>query len=55
MRRDMNDATRRRLDTLLAEALAQLAQFGIERGSQFVAAALIDQDVEWLRGADLGV
>ena len=35
--------------------LAQLAQFGIEKGSQFVAATLIDQDVERLRGADLGV
>ena len=35
--------------------LTQLAQFGIEKGSQFVAATLIDQDVERLRGADLGV
>jgi hypothetical protein len=33
--------------------LAQLAQFWIERGSQFVAARLTDQDVKWLRGADL--
>ena len=38
-----------------AHALTQLAQFGIEKGSQFVAATLIDQDVERLRGADLGV
>jgi hypothetical protein len=35
--------------------LAQLAQFWIERGSQFVAAGLTDQDVKWLRGADLGM
>jgi hypothetical protein len=38
-----------------AAALAQLAQFWIERGSQFVAAGLTDQDVKWLRGADLGM
>ena len=37
------------------QVLTQLAQFGIEKGSQFVAATLIDQDVERLRGADLGV
>jgi hypothetical protein len=35
--------------------LAQLAQFWIEGGSQFVAAGLTDQDVKWLRGADLGM
>jgi hypothetical protein len=35
--------------------LTQLAQFWIERGSQFVAAGLTDQDVKWLRGADLGM
>jgi len=37
------------------ENLTQLAQFWIGRGSQFVAAGLTDQDVKWLRGADLGM
>jgi hypothetical protein len=37
------------------EHLAQLAQFWIERGSQFVAAGVTDQDVKWWRGADLGM
>ena len=36
-------------------ALAQLAQFDLERGSQFVAAALIDQGLEWLRQSVFGV
>jgi hypothetical protein len=35
--------------------LAQLAQFELQRGSQFVAAALIDQGLEWRRTPDLGV
>ena len=35
--------------------LAQLAQFDLERGSQFVAAALIDQGLEWLRQSVFGV
>ena len=35
--------------------LTQLAQFDLERGSQFVAAALIDQGLEWLRQSVFGV
>jgi len=35
--------------------VARLAQFGVERGSQSVAGALIEQGVGRLRGADLGM
>jgi hypothetical protein len=45
----------RRPTVALPRELAQLAQFWIEGGSQFVAAGLTDQDVKWLRGADLGM
>jgi len=38
-----------------AKVLTQLAQFDLERGSQFVAAALIDQGLEWLRQSVFGV
>jgi hypothetical protein len=41
--------------SLVFDVLTQLAQFWIEGGSQFVAAGLTDQDVKWLRGADLGM
>src|SRR6516162_2036673 len=40
---------------IAANNLAQLAQFDLERGSQFVAAALIDQGLEWLRQSVFGV
>jgi GH15 family glucan-1,4-alpha-glucosidase len=43
------------IDWLCWPRLAQLAQFGVKRGSQFVAAGLMDQEVSDLRGADLGV
>jgi hypothetical protein len=36
-------------------ALTQLAQFGVEWGSQFVAAHVMDQGVRRLGRADFGV
>ena len=40
---------------VIIDDIAQLAQFELQRGSQFVAAALIDQGLEWLRGSVFGV
>jgi hypothetical protein len=40
---------RRMIEDMSIRKLAQLAQFGVERGSQFVAAGVMDQEVKGLR------